>query len=80
LSSESIISSKEGEISEWERLELAFLEAMVDECVVGTDTNNIILSCSINGQTIDGEATIIIESPYSAINLYSNGNNKYFIY
>jgi len=44
------------------------------------DTNNIILSCSINGQTIDGEATIIIESPYSAINLYSNGNNKYFIY
>jgi len=44
------------------------------------DTNNIILSCSVNGQVIDGEATIIIESPYSAINLYSNGNNKYFIY
>jgi hypothetical protein len=44
------------------------------------DTKNIILSCSISGQTIDGEGTITIESPYSAINLYSNGNNKYFIY
>lgn len=44
------------------------------------DTYNIILSCSIAGQTIDGEGTIAIESPYSAVNLYSNGNNKYFIY
>lgn len=44
------------------------------------DTYNIILSCSISGQTIDGELTLAIESPYSAINIYSNGNNKYFIY
>ena len=44
------------------------------------DTYNIVLSCSISGQTIDGEGTIAIESPYSAINIYSNGNNKYFIY
>ncbi len=44
------------------------------------DTKTILLSCSITGQTIDGEQTILIESPYSAINLYSNGNNKYFIY
>ena len=45
-----------------------------------SDTYNIILSCSISGQTVDGEGTAIIESPYAAINLYSNGNNKYFIY
>jgi len=44
------------------------------------DTYNILVSCSINGQTVDGEQTVLIESPYSAINLYSNGNNKYFIY
>jgi len=44
------------------------------------DTKTILLSCSVNGQTIDGEQTVLIESPYSAINLYSNGNNKYFIY
>lgn len=44
------------------------------------DTYNILVSCSINGQTVDGEGTVLIESPNSAINLYSNGNNKYFIY
>jgi hypothetical protein len=44
------------------------------------DTYNILVSCSINGQTVDGEGTVMIESPNSAINLYSNGNNKYFIY
>ncbi len=44
------------------------------------DTKTILLSCSVTGQTIDGEQTVLIESPYSAINLYSNGNNKYFIY
>jgi hypothetical protein len=42
--------------------------------------NTIILSCSINGQTIDGESTILIESPYSAVNLYCDGNSKYYIY
>jgi hypothetical protein len=44
------------------------------------DTYTITLSCSVSGQTIDGEATVVIESPYSAINIYSNGSNKYFIY
>ena len=31
-------------------------------------------------QTIDGETSILLESPYSAVNLYSNGTNKFFIY
>lgn len=44
------------------------------------DTRTITVSCSVSGQTIDGEATVLIESPYSAINIYSNGSNKYFIY
>jgi len=44
------------------------------------DTYTITLSCSVSGQTIDGEGTVVIESPYSAVNIYSNGSNKYFIY
>ena len=31
-------------------------------------------------QTIDGESEILLESPYSALNLYSDGVSKYFIY
>ena len=30
--------------------------------------------------TIDGETSFIIESPYGAVNLYSNGSNKFFIF
>ena len=44
------------------------------------DTYTITLSCSVSGQTIDGEGTVVIESPYSAVNIYSNGSNRYFIY
>ena len=29
--------------------------------------------------TIDGQSSIVLESPYAAIQLYCNGNNKYFI-
>ena len=41
--------------------------------------NNITVSCSLGGDTIDGQNLIILESPYAAIQLYCNGNNKYFI-
>ena len=44
------------------------------------DINTITISCSINGQTLDSYPQIIIESPYSAINIYCNGLDKYFIY
>lgn len=41
--------------------------------------NNItILTTGV--ETIDGHVTIILESPYSAINIYSDGTSKFFIY
>jgi hypothetical protein len=33
-----------------------------------------------SGETIDGEVSISLESPYSAINIYTDGLTKYFIY
>jgi len=43
------------------------------------DLNNItILTTGV--ETIDGHVTIILESPYSAINIYSDGTSKFFIY
>ena len=35
---------------------------------------------SSGSQTIDGETSIILESPFSSINLYTNGSDKFFIY
>jgi hypothetical protein len=29
---------------------------------------------------IDGETNFTIDSPYGAVNLYSNGNNKFFLF
>jgi hypothetical protein len=43
------------------------------------DTKNITVLTS-GSQTIDGHTSIVLESPYSAINLYSDGSSKFFIY
>ena len=43
------------------------------------NTNNITISAS-GTQTIDGQNSIILQSPYSAISIYCNGSDKYFIY
>ena len=43
------------------------------------DTKNITIRAS-GSQTIDGQHQIVMESPFSAINIYSNGSNKFFIY
>ena len=43
----------------------------------GTHTVRIITSGS---QTIDGAANISLESQFAAINLYSDGTSKYFIF
>jgi hypothetical protein len=43
------------------------------------DTYPIIIGTS-NGDRIDGEDTIRIESPYASLNLYTDGFNKWFIY
>jgi len=42
-------------------------------------TNNITIRAS-GSQTIDGSSSIILESPYSAVNIYSNGSDKFFVY
>ena len=45
----------------------------------GADTKNITILAS-GSQTIDGASSIVLESPYAAVNIYSNGTDKYFIY
>ena len=35
---------------------------------------------TVGGETIDGQNTVVLESPYASIHLYCNGSNKYFIY
>ena len=32
------------------------------------------------GQTIDGQSFVLLESPFAAISLYTNGSDKFFIY
>jgi hypothetical protein len=43
------------------------------------NTYNIKITAS-SADTIDGQSSIILESNYSAVNLYSNGSDKFFIY
>lgn len=43
------------------------------------NVNNITVKTS-GSQTIDGYTSIILESPFVSVNLYSNGVNKFFIY
>jgi len=42
-------------------------------------THNISIKAS-GSQTIDGESQISLESPFAAVNLYTDGVSKYFIY
>lgn len=43
------------------------------------DSNSITILTS-GSQTIDGISSIVLDSPYAAVNLYSNGSDKFFIY
>ena len=43
------------------------------------DTNNITIKTT-GADKIDGETSIILESPFAAINIYTNGSDKFFIY
>ena len=39
------------------------------------------LEIKANGaQTIDGNSSVFLESPYGALNLYTDGTSKYFIF
>lgn len=44
-----------------------------------SDTNNIILHI-VNGDTVDGETFVTIESPYASLNVYTDGVNRWFVY
>ena len=41
--------------------------------------HNIAVSAS-TGQTIDGQSFILLQSPFAALSLYTNGSDKFFIY
>ena len=43
------------------------------------DTKNITILAS-GSQTIDGQSSIVLESPYAAVNIYSDGSSKFFVY
>lgn len=44
-----------------------------------SNTNNITI-LTTGAETIDGQSSIILESPFAAVNLYSDGTSKFFIY
>jgi len=43
------------------------------------NTNNITIRTT-GGDKIDGQSSIILESPYAAVNVYCDGTSKFFIY
>lgn len=43
-------------------------------------TSNTITILASGSQKIDGVSSIILESPYAAVNIYSNGADKFFVY
>jgi len=46
----------------------------------GSANSNNINIVANGSDTIDGQTSVVIESPFGAINLYTNGTNKFFIY
>ena len=46
----------------------------------GNANNRNIVINSSNSDIIDGTTSIILESPYASVNLYTNGVDKFFIY
>ena len=42
-------------------------------------SNNITIKTT-GGDKIDGASSVILESPFAAINIYTNGSDKFFIY
>ena len=44
------------------------------------NSNNITVHIAIDGNTIDGNDSVILESRYAAVSIYSNGLTGYFVY
>ena len=49
-----------------------------DEAGNASDRNITIKTSG--SETIDGQSSIILESPFAAVNIYTNGSDKFFIY
>ena len=45
----------------------------------GAETNNIIIQ-TFDSDNLDGETNVTIQSPYASLNIYTDGNSKWFIY
>jgi len=43
------------------------------------NTNAVTIRCTGEGDTIDGQNSVVLESPYASIQIYCNGIGKYFI-
>lgn len=41
---------------------------------------NIIISCSVPGQTIDGQGQVKLESAYASIQIYTDGLTRFYIF
>ena len=52
---------------------------VVKDEVGSANTNNVTILAS-GSQTIDGQNSVVLESPFASIQLYCNGTNKYFIF
>ena len=46
----------------------------------GTAGTHTILILASGSQKIDDHSSVRLESPFAAINIYSNGTDKYFIF
>jgi hypothetical protein len=46
----------------------------------GNPPNHTITITTQGSDTIDGVTSVILESAYAAVNVYTNGTNKFFIY
>ena len=46
----------------------------------GNASDNNITIVASGSQTIDGQSSIVLESPYAAVSLYCDGTSKFFIY
>jgi hypothetical protein len=44
-----------------------------------SNTYNITIKTS-GSETIDGQTSIVLESPHAAVNIYTNGTDKFFVY
>ena len=55
-------------------------QAYVIKDETGMASNNNVTILASGSQTIDGQNSVVLESPFASLQLYCNGANKYFIY